>query len=400
MRRVVVVGASLAGLRAVEAARAAGFDGDLVLVGDEPHLPYDRPPLSKEVLTGARSADGTGFRTVEQLAQLQVELRLGERATALDVPRSRVLVGADELPFDGLVIATGTRARRVPTGGDLAGVHVLRSRDDAAAVAKDLRQGPRLVVVGAGFIGGEVASSARQLGLAVTMLEYAPYPLERLGAGVGARYLAMHRDHGVHIRTGVEVAALEGTRRVEGVRLTTGEMIPADMVVTGVGAIPATEWLYGSGLDVTDGVRCGSDLAAGPPGIYAAGDVARCWNPRYRRRMRVEHWTNASEQGHLAARNLVGATPPKDHSGIPYFWSDQHGRRLQFCGDVAVADNTLQFSDRQPDGAHVTLYVARGRLAAVMAFGCTPLFARLRALLTREAAWQQAVELAQTWDWQ
>jgi NADPH-dependent 2,4-dienoyl-CoA reductase/sulfur reductase-like enzyme len=399
MRRVVVVGASLAGLRAVEGVRAAGFDGDLVLVGDEPHLPYDRPPLSKEVLTGARPADSTDYRTVEQLTRLQVELRLGERASALDVPRSRVLVGADELPFDGLVIATGARARRVRTGGDLAGVYILRSRDDAAAAAKELQQGPRLVVVGAGFIGGEVASSARQLGLTVTMLEYAPYPLERLGAAVGARYLAMHRGHGVEVRTGVEVATLEGTRRVEGVRLTSGETIPADMVVTGVGAVPATEWLRDSGLDVTDGVRCGSDLRVAP-GIYAAGDVARWWNPRYRRSMRVEHWTNASEQGHLAARNLVGRDPAKDYSGIPYFWSDQHGRRLQFCGNVAGADTTRQFGDRLPDGAQVTLYAAQDRLVGAMAFSCTPLFARLRALLTRGATWQQAVELARTWDWQ
>jgi NADPH-dependent 2,4-dienoyl-CoA reductase/sulfur reductase-like enzyme len=399
VRRIVVVGASLAGLRAVESARAAGFDGELVLVGDEAHLPYDRPPLSKEVLLGAKAPDETPFRTLPQLEALQLELRLGVRATGLDVARSRVVFGDDELPFDGLVIATGTRARRMHPARDLSGVYVLRTRDDAAAVAKELQQGPRVVVIGAGFIGGEVASSARSLGLSVTMLEAAPHPLQVLGEGVAHRYVARHSDHGVDVRCAVRVLTLEGEQRVEGVRLSTGELIPADLVIIGVGAEPATQWLTGSGLDVTNGVLCDSRLCAGPAGVYAAGDVARWMNPRYRRQMRVEHWTNASEQGHVAARNLLGAAGNREYAGIPYFWSDQHGLKLQFSGD-ATAPEQVWHRDASGDGAtHVTLYRKEDRVAAALAFGRTPLFARLRALLTTGARWSEAVDLVNGCDW-
>src|SRR4051794_2321687 len=245
LRRVVIVGASLAGLRAAQAARAAGFEGELVVLGDEPHLPYTRPPLSKEVLAGEHPIEQANLPSQE----LDVQWRLHVAATSLDRARRRVvLADGDEVPYDRLIVATGSRARRWPgPGADLQGVHVLRGLDDLVDLREALERRPRLAVVGAGFVGCEVSATARKLGLAVTLIDVAPTPLLPLGPELGAWCAELHREHGVDLRLGTGVAALVGDTTVEAVELSDGSRVDADAVVVGLGAIPHTEGLAGRG---------------------------------------------------------------------------------------------------------------------------------------------------------
>ena len=286
---VVVVGASLAGLRAVEELRHRGFDGPITVVGAEPHLPYDRPPLSKQLLAGEWGLDRVALTvpTPGGLDGLGVDWRLGTRAVGLDTARRRVaLEGGEELPYDGLVIATGATPRRLPGTDGLAGVHTLRTLDDALAIRAELDAGAgRVVVIGAGFIGAEVAATCRARGHAVTLLEALPVPLERaLGREMGTVVAELHRDHGVDLRLGVGVAGFEGDGRVERVRLADGSAVPADLVVVGIGVSPATDWLAGSGLALDDGVVCDATTLAAPgivvaatsPGGRAAGSASWC----------------------------------------------------------------------------------------------------------------------------
>ncbi|MCB0994984.1 MAG: FAD-dependent oxidoreductase, partial [Acidimicrobiales bacterium] len=316
-RRVVVVGASLAAIRAADAFRRAGFEGSLTLVGDEPHQPYDRPPLSKDVLAGQRSPSTTRLHDDDKLAELGIEWRLGVRAESLDVDAGRVaLADGDQLPFDRLLIATGARPRRLPGTDGVAGVHTLRTLDDCEGLRADLEAGPRrVVVVGAGFIGAEVAATCRGLDLDVTLLEAAPVPLERaLGERMGLVCAEVHREHGVDVRLGVGVESLRGTNRVEAVVLADGTVVEADVVLVGIGVTPNTEWLEGSGLTIDNGVVCDATTLAAP-GICAAGDVARWPNGRFGGEvMRVEHWDNAVEMGAHAARRLLA----DDHEAEAY----------------------------------------------------------------------------------
>ena len=297
---MVVVGGSLAGLRAIETLRNEGFEGRVTLIGAETRQPYDRPPLSKKVLAGEWEPERIALRRDGDLGSLDVDARLGRTATGLDVDERVVTVDDGErVPYDGLVIATGATVRRLPDQPELDGVYMLRTLDDCLALRAALTAGsPRVVVVGAGFIGAEVAATARGLGCEVTVLEALPVPLARaLGPRMGLACAELHGDHGVELRLGVGVAAIEGTARVEQVRLTDGSVVPADVVVVGIGVAPATGWLEGSGLELRDGVVCDATLAAGPPGVYAAGDVCRWPNALFDEEMRVEHWTNAAEQG-------------------------------------------------------------------------------------------------------
>ena len=308
VQTVVVVGASLAGLRATEALRRDGFDGRIVLMGAEPHLPYDRPPLSKQLLAGEWEAQELVLRRAPY-DELEIDLRLGVRATALDAATKVVTLdtGArEELAFDGALLATGATPRTLPDTPDLDGIFVLRTVDDALDLRARLDDHPRVVVVGAGFIGSEVAATCRGRGLQVTVLEALPAPLVRgLGAMLGMVCGELHRDHGVDLRLGVGVAAIEGDGRVERVRLDDGCAVDADVVVVGVGVVPVTDWLEGSGLTLDNGVVCDETLLAAP-GIVAAGDVARWPNPMFDGEvMRLEHWTNAAEQGVAAARRLL-----------------------------------------------------------------------------------------------
>ncbi|MDQ2587955.1 NAD(P)/FAD-dependent oxidoreductase [Saccharothrix yanglingensis] len=396
-RSLVVVGASLAGLRAVEAARKAGFAGRITLIGDEPHLPYDRPPLSKQMLAPGGSTEPVTFRSRAELVdQLDVELLLDTPAAGLDPDTGVVHAGGAEVAYDALVIATGAAARGLPGTEGLAGVHVLRTLDDARAVRRALDEGARTVVVGAGFVGSEVASAARERGLPATVVEALPAPLVRsVGPELGAALSSLHTRNGTVLRCGQAVAAVEGTDRVEGVRLTDGTVIGADLVVVGIGAVPRTDWLAGSGLPVDDGVVCDEFLGAGAPGVHAAGDVARWHNPLFDRSMRVEHWSAAAEQGARAARNAVAPADARPYTTVPYFWSDWYGSRIQFAG--VTAEDGLEIVSGDPAGDHfVALYREGDRLTGVLTLNGQRHVMRYRRLVAQRARFDEAVAFART----
>ncbi|HWH27989.1 MAG TPA: FAD-dependent oxidoreductase [Mycobacteriales bacterium] len=387
---LVVVGASLAGLRAVEAARRAGFDGPLVLVGAEPHLPYDRPPLSKAWLAAGPAPEVPTYRPRADLDELGVELRLGTPASGLDVDAREVLLDGERLRYGALVVATGAAARTLP-GEQPDGVHVLRTVDDARDVRAGLERGARTVVVGAGFIGSEVASAARARELPVTVVEAAPAPLVRAVGPTAAPLLtALHGRAGTDLRCGAGVAGFEQHGgRVTGVRLDDGGVLPADLVVVGVGAAPCTGWLDGSGLAVDDGVVCDGALRAAP-GVFVAGDVARVRDGD--RDLRVEHWTSAAEQGALAGANAVASTagePLRTASPVPYFWSDVYGSRVQLVG--RPTDDTELLGAE--DGPWLVLYRDGDRLAGALGLDLPGRIMKFRALVARGAGIDDAHEL-------
>ena len=397
MRTVAVVGTSLAGLRAIETLRREGYDGGIVAIGAEPHLPYDRPPLSKEVLAVRSDAADIVLRK-QGVDDLDVDWRLGAPAAALDVG-GRVVVLADgaKVAFDGLVIATGSTPRRLPHQPDIAGVFMLRTLDDALALRATLDTSPKIVVIGAGFIGAEVAATCRGRGLDVTVLEALPQPMVRgLGPELGAVIADMHRDHGVDLRTGVVVDAIEGDARVERVRLGDGTTIDADVVVVGVGVVPETSWLETSGLTLDNGVLCDETCLAAP-GIVAAGDIARWPNPLFDGQvMRLEHWTNATEQGvHAAHRLLAGDSETRaPFAPVPFVWSDQYDRKIQTVGvvsadaDVHVAHGS--YAERQ----FVSLFGQRGRIVGALGFNRPRQVMQYRRLIAERASWEAALELA------
>jgi NADPH-dependent 2,4-dienoyl-CoA reductase/sulfur reductase-like enzyme len=392
LAQVVVVGASLAGLRSVEALRRQGYGGRIVVLGAEREWPYDRPPLSKEILAGKWDPARTALRKPESYAELGAEWRLGLAATALDLAGRSVLAGAARIPYDALVIATGAAPRRL-AAPPLEGVHVLRTLEDAIAIRRGLDAGARVAVVGAGFIGSEVAATARGRGLEVTLIEALPAPLERqLGAEMGAQGVALHRDHGVDVRVGVGVSALEGSGRVERVRLADGRAVAADLVVVGIGVAPATRWLEGSGLRVEDGVVCDERLRASAPGVYAAGDVARWLHEGYGEILRIEHWTNATEQADaVAASLLAGSGPCPPFAPVPYFWSDQYDVKLQLAGRAGPGDELRIVDGSLAERRFVALYGRAGRLTAVLGWNRPRLVMQYRRLLREGASFEAAL---------
>jgi 3-phenylpropionate/trans-cinnamate dioxygenase ferredoxin reductase component len=395
VERIVVVGASLAGLRAAEALRRGGFTGTLTLIGAEDHLPYDRPPLSKQVLAGEWDVDRVWLRRPDDYEPLGLDLRLGQRATDLDVQEREVLLhGGDVVPYDGVIVATGADPRRLPGCPQLDGVVELRTLDDALALQKAFDQQPRVVVVGAGFIGSEVAATARERGLEVTVLEALPVPLSRgLGDRMGTACAGLHLDHGVDLRCGVGVSGFEGEGRVSGVRLTDGSVVPADVVVVGVGVTPATSWLESSGLELNDGVVC-DELCRAAPAVYVAGDAARWTNPRFGESMRVEHWTNAAEQGQAAAENLLaGEGRGTPFAPVPYFWSDQYDVKIQFVGRARPGDDVEVVDGNLESHRFVALYGRAGRLVGCLGFSRPRLVMTYRRLLAEGASWDEALAL-------
>lgn len=395
-RHLVVVGASLAGLRAVEAARKTGFAGPITLIGGETHLPYDRPPLSKAYLEEGPVPESTQFRDAQTYSEeLDVTLLLGRRATFLNTAQKTVGVGDTDVYYDALVVATGADARTLPGTEGLAGVHSLRTIDDAVAVRAALDAGARTVVVGAGFIGSEVAAGARKRGVDVTIVEALATPLVRaVGERMGAAIATLHERNGTPLLCGVGVSAVEGNGRVERVILSDGTVLPADLVVVGVGCVPATDWLEGSGLTLDNGIVCDETLYTGADGVYAAGDVVRWHNALFDRSQRLEHWTSAAEQGAVAARNALDPERSKQYSTVPYFWSDWYDSRIQFVGvpqadEIIVADGKLD-SDRW-----VALYREGDRLVGALSLNGQAVIMKYRGLLMKGATWEDALALAE-----
>ena len=398
---IVVVGASLAGLRAAETLRTDGYAGPVTLIGAEEHLPYDRPPLSKKLLAGEWEPDRIALRPAAAIDELALDLRLGTPATGLDAEARAVeLADGSHVPYDGLIIATGSATRRLPGQQDVATVHELRTLDDSLALRETIADGTaRVVVIGAGFIGLEVAATARAKGCTVTVLEGLSAPLVRgLGAEMGARATAAHLADGLDIRCDVMVAALSA----DGVTLGDGSVVPADVIVVGIGVAPVTGWLEGSGLEVRDGVVCDETLATGAPGVFAAGDVARWPNARFGEEMRVEHWTNAAEQGAVAARNLLatmGGGTGTAYAPVPFFWSDQHRHRIQFLGRSATTgdDDRVRIVAGDPaQHRFLALYGRGDRLWGALGVNAPKLVMPYRKLLDEAVSWDDALAFSAT----
>ena len=397
---VSIVGASLAGYWAAETLRRDGFKGRISLIGDEPHAPYDRPPLSKKFLAGDLDDDRLPLTTAEKLADLGLEMRLGCRATGLDVATRTLEVDGVAEPYDGLLIATGARCRNLPGTAGLPGVHTLRTRDDAEAIRDALANGARrVVVVGAGFIGAEVASTAIGRGAEVTMVEALEAPFGRvLGVEMGAVMADVHRRHGVDLRTGVGVDEVLGDDRLVGVRLADGATLEADLLVVGIGVVPNTDWLEGSGLTLDDGVVCDETCLAAPD-VVAAGDVARWANPRYGEVMRVEHWDNAVQQGVHAARRLLQsdeeATP---YAPVPWFWTDQYDRKVQLAGRPHTDDEVRVVAGSTAEHRFAAFYGRDGRFTAALGMNRPRQVMQSKSLLDAGASWDEALAFASTWE--
>ncbi|QRY42692.1 FAD-dependent oxidoreductase [Mycolicibacterium boenickei] len=376
--RIVVVGASAAGLAVAESARSAGYEGALTLIGAEPHLPYDRPPLSKQFLTGEWEADALALRPSDELNRLAIDFRLGVAVEGLDMDASTVgLADGGQVSYDALVIATGTRARRLPGTDGIAGVHVLRELEDARALRTALLAGGRMVVIGAGVLGMEAAAVARRLGLHVTVVDPLPLPMMRVvGTSIGEFLAELHREHGVDLRCGVGVEEVEtDAGRVHAVRLTDGAVLPADIVLVAIGATPSVEWLAGSAVPIGDlsqedgagGVLCGSN-GRSVDNIWAAGDVAAWRLPDDTGYRRVEHRLNASEQGRAVARSILDPQymPP---ASVPYFWSDQYDVKIQSYGIPSPAAEFVVVDGDLPDRRFVGAYVRNGLVTAALGVG-------------------------------
>lgn len=384
---VVVVGASLAGLRVIEALRRRGEAGPITWIGEEPVAPYDRPPLSKQLLRGEVDPERVRLASDDALAALDVELRLGCRAVALDPSARSVRLGTGEtLPYRTLVAATGARARRLPGTDGLGGVFALRTLDDAMSLRAALSRGPRVAIVGAGFIGLEVAASCRALGLEVTVVEAAPSPLAQLGPEVGEGIAELHRERGVGLRLGVGVARVLGAGTAEALELTDGSRVPAEVVVAGIGVTPSTDWLAGSGVALDDGVLCDARGATSAPGVFACGDVARWENPLLGERRRVEHWSSAAEQAGVVAARVVEGEAAAPLLALPYFWSDQYDAKLQFVGRARPGDELSVVEGAISARGYVAEYRRDGRLVAALVVNRPAALVRYRRALRAPAS--------------
>ena len=411
--RVVIVGASLAGLRAAETLRQRAFAGDVVVVGAETHRPYDRPPLSKKLLSGEWDADRIHLRQPEAFDELDVRWELGVAGERLDLAeRTLLLADGRTLEFDGMIIATGAAPKHIGDHSPYQHVHVLRSLDDALAVRARLAGGgQRVVVIGAGFIGLEVAATAVQLGNEVVVLEGGPAPLIRgLGAEMGAVIGAMHTARGVDLRCGVAVEGFTDdgvlTRPMDEPG-AAHELVAADLIVVGVGVTPSTGWLDGSGIELRDGIVCDEYLRvrldpAGPvvdaiDTLFAAGDVVRWPNVLLGHEMRVEHWTNAAEQGAHAASNLVAVAagePLVPYAPVPFFWSDQFEHRIQFLGHAMPGDEVRVVAGSIEEGKFLALYGADGRLHGALGVNAPRWVMPTRRLLLDATPWEEALAAA------
>ncbi len=403
MAHVVVVGGSLAGLRAVETLRTDGYNGDITVVNAEDTAPYDRPPLSKKFLSGEWEADRIQLRKPDDIDALNAQWLNSTQATALNIAaRELTLNTSSVLYYDACIIATGGVARELPQQPRAQGIHQLRTLHDAQALREELQPGKKLVVIGAGFIGLEAAATAVARGCPVTVLEGLPAPLIRgLGEKMGIAATAIHATQGVAIRCNVRVQGIEThAGSVTGVRISDGtseSVVAADVVLVGIGVAPATQWLEGSGLTVNDGVVCDAHLQAAP-GVFAAGDVARWENGLYsdlEPTMRVEHWTTAAEQGAHAARNAlahINNTPLVPYSAVPFFWSDQFTSRIQFLGRSTDAEEVRVVAGSVDEGKFAAAYMRAGRLVGVLGVSMPKVVMPSRKLLEVHTSWEAALE--------
>jgi 3-phenylpropionate/trans-cinnamate dioxygenase ferredoxin reductase subunit len=362
----VIAGAGLAGAKAAEALRAEGFEGRIVLVGDEAEAPYERPPLSKDYLRGESPREQARVHEDGFYADHDIELLTGTTVTDLNAAARDVTLSTGErLGYDRLLLATGSEPRRLSVpGAELDGVHHLRTFADSDAIAAALKPGARAVIAGGGWIGMEVAASARQKGLEVTIVELEDVPLSRaLGREAGLIYARLHREHGVQLHTGVAVARVEGDRRIERVVLADGRALDADLLVCGLGAIPRTELARRSGLAVENGVLTDASLQTSDPHVFAAGDIANAEHPFYGRRVRVEHWANALNQPEVAARAMLGK--PATYDKLPYFFSDQYDAGMEYRG-LAIGADAFEIDGDAEAYEFVAYWRREGRTIAAM----------------------------------
>jgi NADPH-dependent 2,4-dienoyl-CoA reductase/sulfur reductase-like enzyme len=396
---VVVVGASLAGLRAAEEIRHEGHAGPVVIVGEEIHTPYDRPPLSKQLLAGKWDVSRIHHHTPDRLDELGLDLRLGRRAVSLDTDSRMVTVDDGEsFHYDGLVVATGASARALPGTEELEPVRTLRTLDDCLGVRADLEaagEGASVVVIGAGFIGSEVAATCHGLGASVTVVEALPTPLARvLGNEMGEACADLHRANGVTVLTGVGVDRVTtgpGDGNAIVVHLADGSDLGCDLVVVGIGVVPSVGWLEGSGLSLDNGLVCDETLFAGDR-VVAAGDVARWTHPTTGEQLRVEHWTNAAEGGAAAARNLLAGTrDAQPYDPIPFFWSDQYTSKIQVIGLPGPEDEVVVVSGSVVEARFIALYRRGDRLRAVLGFSQPRQLMSYRPLLAIGASFDEAL---------
>jgi 3-phenylpropionate/trans-cinnamate dioxygenase ferredoxin reductase subunit len=362
----VIVGAALAGAKAAEGLREEGFDGRVVLVGQEPELPYERPPLSKDYLRGEEPREKARVHPDDFYDRYDIELRIATTVERIDTAAgAAVLATGERVASDRLLLATGAEPRRLSLpGSDLDGIYYLRDLWDADRLAARLGQGGRVVVIGGGWIGAEVAASARQKGLEVTIVEQSDVPLERvLGREVGEIYAQIHRDHGVELVTGAALESFEGANRVERVRLAGGETLETDFVVVGIGVSPRTELAEQAGIAIDNGIMTDERLETSTPGVFAAGDVANSFHPFYERHLRVEHWANALNQPVVAARAMLGK--PASYERLPYFFSDQYEVGMEYTGYATSWDQVVFRGD--PAGREfIAFWLERGRVVAGM----------------------------------
>jgi 3-phenylpropionate/trans-cinnamate dioxygenase ferredoxin reductase component len=378
---LVIVGASLAGAKAAESARASGFEGRVVLVGDEPTPPYERPPLSKAVLRGEAAPETTRVHDDGYYASNDIELLTGRTVEALDVGSREVrLDGGERLPFTAAVLATGAAPRHLTVpGSTLDGVRYLRTEEDSNRLGEAIRAAGRVVVIGAGWIGSEVAASARQLGADVVLIDPLAVPLQRvLGDEIGAVFAQLHAEQGVKVRMDTGIAELRGDTAVEQVVLSDGDVEAADLVVVGIGVTPRVELAVAAGLDVDNGVVVNEQLRASAPDVFAAGDIASAWHPHFRRHLRVEHWANALNQGLTAGANAAGGSDVYDR--LPYFFSDQYDLGMEYVG-YADADDPVVVRGSTADREFIAFWQRDGVVMAAMNVNVWDVVEDLKAII-------------------
>lgn len=393
MQRVVVVGAGLAGHNVVDLLRRKGFDGEITLVGDERYAPYDRPPLSKDCLWSEEDPQPRLLGDPAVYVEQGITLRTGTAAVALDTAHKRVeLADGGQLPYDALVIASGSRARTLPALGDHIGVHALRTFDDCLAVRHELATGPQVIIVGAGLIGCEVAGKAASQGLGVTVVDPMLTPMAAaVGTVIGDRVAAMHQDAGATLRPGALVTSVEAGERVEAVRLDDGSTLPADLILVAVGAVPNVEWAADPGLLINRGVVADERCRTSAQDVYAVGDVAESLQPRTGQHAIVEHWNNAREQGVIAACEILGLPAPAP--ALPYFWSDQIGGKIQGLGWLDDPEKARLVEWSEPKPGAIYLFGSPAATSGALSINAAGRLMKLRKLIETRAPWDEAEAL-------